>query len=101
MKGFLCAALVLTSLGAFACRAETPPEPARESNQAQTREEPGRIAAEDIAEVLRDSNVVLLDVRRPDEIEELGTLEGYLHIPIEELESRLDELPKDKAILTA
>jgi rhodanese-related sulfurtransferase len=40
-------------------------------------------------------------VREPEEIEELGTIEGYVNIPIGELESRLDELPRDKTILTA
>ena len=36
-----------------------------------------------------------------EEIQELGTIEGYLNIPIDQLESRLDEIPRDKTILTA
>jgi hypothetical protein len=31
----------------------------------------------------------------------MGTREGYINIPLRELEKRLGELPKDKAILTA
>ena len=60
-----------------------------------------RVAVGDLDELLADGEVLLLDVREPKEIEELGTREGYVNIPLLELEQRLDELPKDKAILTA
>jgi rhodanese-related sulfurtransferase len=60
-----------------------------------------RVEADQIAEVLKDANVVLLDVRNPEELEELGTIEGYINIPVDELADRLDELPRDKPILTA
>ena len=40
-------------------------------------------------------------VREPKEIEELGTRKGFVNIPIGELEARVNELPKDKTILTA
>ena len=60
-----------------------------------------RVAADDIDTTLRDDNVILLDVREPWELEEYGTREGYINIPLGELEGRLDELPKDKLILTA
>ena len=60
-----------------------------------------RVQAADIDSVLGDENVVLLDVREPWELEEFGTREGYINIPLGELEDRLDELPKGKTILTA
>ena len=60
-----------------------------------------RVKAEDIDRLLADGRVVFLDVREPKEIEELGTLEGYVNIPLSQLEQRMHELPKDKAILTA
>ena len=60
-----------------------------------------RVQAADLDAVLGDENVVLLDVREPWELEEFGTREGYINIPLGELEDRLDELPKDKTILTA
>jgi rhodanese-related sulfurtransferase len=60
-----------------------------------------RVEADEIAAVLAEENVFLLDVRSPEEIEELGTIEGYVNIPIDQLESRLGELPRDKKILTA
>ena len=60
-----------------------------------------RVKANDIDALFADGNVVLLDVREPWELEEFGTREGYINIPLGELEKRLDELPKDKTILTA
>jgi rhodanese-related sulfurtransferase len=77
-------------LGALGCQRE-----------AAAPTEQKRIEAQDIDRVLAESDALLLDVRDPKEIEELGTIEGYVNIPIEELESRLDELPRDKTILTA
>ncbi len=75
------------------------------ADQAQRRDRPQPEAprAEDdrLAELLASDDYLLLDVRRPDEIERLGTVEGYLNIPIEELADRLEEVPRDRPILTA
>ncbi len=43
----------------------------------------------------------LIDVREPKEIEELGSLKGYVNIPLGQIESRLNEIPKDRYIVTA
>lgn len=43
-------------------------------------------------------NQVLLDVRTSSEVE-AGTIPGAVNIPVDELRSRLDELPKDKELL--
>ncbi len=42
-----------------------------------------------------------LDVREDQEIKDSGSIAGYVHIPIGQLESRLSEIPKDKLIITA
>jgi hypothetical protein len=60
-----------------------------------------RVKPEEIDALLADGKVVLLDVREPWELEENGTRDGYINIPLGQLENRLGELPKDKAILTA
>jgi rhodanese-related sulfurtransferase len=90
MRGYGSALIAMLSLGALGCQRE-----------AAAPTEQKRIEAQDIDRVLAESDALLLDVRDPEEIEELGTIEGYVNIPIEELESRLDELPRDKTILTA
>ncbi len=60
-----------------------------------------RVTGAEAAELLEKGEVFFLDVREPKEIEELGTLDGYVNIPISQLEKRLHELPRDKAIITA
>ena len=42
---------------------------------------------------------VLLDVRNPGELEEVGYFEGAINIPVDQLRHRMDELPKDKEIV--
>ncbi len=59
-----------------------------------------RVEASDIDEML-ESGVLLLDVRTDEELAEHGTIEGFRHIPIDELEARIGELPKGVPILTA
>ena len=60
-----------------------------------------RVKAEDIDAVMADGEVFFLDVREPKELVEFGSYEGYVNIPMSQLESRLGELPKDRPILTA
>ncbi len=55
----------------------------------------------DIESLLRDREVVVLDVREAGELAADGTIPGALHIPIGELEKRLGELPRGRRILTA
>ncbi len=78
-------------------------EPAADQRQRPERPQPNAPRAEGdmLAELLAGGDYLLLDVRRPEELEERGTVEGYLNIPIEELADRLDEVPRDRAILTA
>lgn len=44
-------------------------------------------------------DVYLLDVRRPEELVEHGAIEGYVNIPIDELESHVSEIPKDRKVV--
>ncbi len=65
---------------------------------AQEKPIPGatELSADGLKKLL-DKKVKLffLDVREPKEIEELGTIDGYVNIPISQLEARLSEIPKD------
>lgn len=45
----------------------------------------------------RDGSVVLLDCRTPEEYS-YGHMEGFINIPVDELRSRIDELPKGKPV---
>jgi hypothetical protein len=75
----------------------TPPaqgEPAAKPQAPKT-------SSDDVMALLEKGEVFFLDVREPKELVDLGTLEGYVNIPLGQIEIRLGEIPKDKAIITA
>ncbi len=61
---------------------------------------PGEITVTDFKALLEKpgGEHVIVDVRNPSEYE-AGALPTALNVPLEELESKLDELPKDKTLL--
>lgn len=59
-----------------------------------------KIDADELARLLGRKDVYFLDVREPDEIRRLGSVRGYVNIPLGQLESRLGEIPKDKLVVT-
>jgi rhodanese-related sulfurtransferase len=58
------------------------------------------ISTEQLEKYLKDKKVYFLDVREPDEVKQLGSVPGYVNIPLGQLEGRLKEVPKDKLIVT-
>jgi rhodanese-related sulfurtransferase len=61
-----------------------------------------QLSTEELEKLLeKRENLFFLDVREPDEIKQLGSIEGYVNIPLGQLESRLGEIPKNKLIITA
>ncbi|MBI1897786.1 MAG: hypothetical protein HYS04_14850 [Acidobacteria bacterium] len=69
--------------------------------QSQSSNTTKNLSLEELEQLLaRKDKVVFLDVREPHELEQLGTLEGHINIPLGQLEARLKELPKDKLIIT-
>ncbi|TNI81858.1 FAD-dependent oxidoreductase [Aeromonas sobria] len=53
-----------------------------------------------VAEVqARNPHQLVVDVRNGPELDKLGRIPGALHIPLDELRSRLHELPKEKELL--
>jgi rhodanese-related sulfurtransferase len=51
-------------------------------------------------ETWRPTDEFLLDVRDPDELVDHGQLSGAVNIPLSELRDRLDELPRNRRIIT-
>jgi predicted sulfurtransferase len=98
------AALILTAAAGLAVVAQGPPltsEQQQRISKMPAMAEDKRVQTENIDSVMSKGDVILLDVREPKEIEELGGYEGAINIPLTQLEKRLSELPKDKTILTA
>ena len=81
--------MAIVALGLVAC------------SGSETTAEAPQLEGAELAAALEDEGIFLLDVREPSELEELGTVEGYVNIPIDQLADRLDEIPRDKRILTA
>jgi rhodanese-related sulfurtransferase len=50
--------------------------------------------------LLHPDRVLLLDLRRPDEVSKNGGFPVYLSIQIDDLEKHLSEIPKDRVIIT-
>lgn len=61
-----------------------------------------KVTAEELkAMIAAKKKFFFLDVREPKEIAELGTMKGYVNIPVSQLEKRMAEIPKDALVLTA
>jgi predicted sulfurtransferase len=90
----MAAVLLLPSL-AMAHQNASPGSP------AQTPPKAPKMTSDDVMARLEKGDVFFLDVREPKELAELGTFEGYVNIPLGQIEKRLSEIPKDKPIITA
>lgn len=61
---------------------------------------PGPLEAAEATALLKrgDPDILIVDVRRPDE-HAAGHFAGSINIPVEELDRRVEELPRDKKLL--
>jgi len=93
------AALAAAVLG-WGCGGGEPPAEEDTATEPATPEPAPRVEAADIDAALANG-AVLLDVRTDEELAEHGTIDGFVHIPIDELEARIGELPAGVPVLTA
>jgi rhodanese-related sulfurtransferase len=65
------------------------------------RPHPGEIVGDEFMNVVRSkpADKLILDVRTVQEAS-MGTIEGAVNIPVDDLQGRLAELPKDREIIT-
>ena len=75
----------------MAATSEQPPAEVAEPKELDVADVSARLAA--------GEQIFLLDVRTPEELVQDGVIEGYTQIPIDELEGRLADVPKDKPIV--
>jgi rhodanese-related sulfurtransferase/predicted small lipoprotein YifL len=107
MNKFVWMVVIVTGMALAGCggtttEAEAPPAAAAEENHGTVEVveavemDPAAVQARiDAGEPL-----FLLDVRNPDELVEHGQIKGAVNIPIDQLEARLAEVPKDVPIVT-
>ena len=68
------------------------------ASQSSGGEPFSRITVEQAKELLDGGNAVVVDVRNPDEWV-AGHVTGAIHIQVDEVMNRIDELPQDKELL--
>jgi rhodanese-related sulfurtransferase len=65
-----------------------------------TKRSPERIAIPDLEEKLKGrKKPMIVDVRKPSEIAETGVIPGAVHVPVDDVEARIKEFPKDTEIV--
>jgi len=57
-----------------------------------------RVTLDEVMELYEADDTVVVDVRRPDEYE-AGHVKGAMHIPVDDVLARIEELPTDKRLL--
>jgi len=97
--------MLLLSLAAglalMACSSPEAPEPAAESAALAAVATLQEVDVDQLKQRLdAGENIYLLDVRTPAELAEHGLIAGAVNIPIDELEGRLAEVPKDRPVVT-
>ncbi len=60
----------------------------------------GEVSLEDFKKAAsgEDKDAIIVDARTKEEVAQLGTFKNTIHIPLDEIPARLNELPKDKKI---
>jgi rhodanese-related sulfurtransferase len=85
--------ILLTATVVFGQQAGNASQPPKSQAKVLTR-------AEFDALIAKPNQVLLIDVRRPDEVKDVGGFPVYLSIQIGELEKSLPWIPKDRTIIT-
>jgi rhodanese-related sulfurtransferase len=58
------------------------------------------LSADELKDMLEKKvKLFFLDVREPKELEEFGTIDGHVNIPMSQLEARINEIPRDVLIV--
>ncbi|MDB6062228.1 MAG: sulfurtransferase [Verrucomicrobiaceae bacterium] len=105
MKGFVkfngvAAALALV-LASSAVIAQTAPAKTGAPAAQEWKWKTEKLSKSKIDALLaKPEKLVILDVRRPDELTKIGGFPAYLSIQVADLENNLAFIPKDRAILT-
>ncbi|SNT12283.1 Rhodanese-related sulfurtransferase [Granulicella rosea] len=89
--------IAMLSTAAFAQEAAKPAAGANARKPARTKT---LTNAEFDAYLAHPEKVLLVDVRRPDEVSTIGGFPVYLSIQIKDLKQHLNEIPRDRGIIT-
>jgi rhodanese-related sulfurtransferase len=93
MKVFKTAATIVLALTASAALAQQAPKPWTYKTKQLARAEVDALLA-------KPEQLLVLDVRRPDELTAKGSFPVYLNVQVKEVEQNLAYIPKDRLIVT-
>ena len=95
-------AILITFLAALAALAQQNKGAAPQSGASQTPASKAKVLSRAELDNLLSTpeKVLLIDVRRPDEIQSIGGFPVYLSIQLADLESHLAAIPRDRIIVT-
>ncbi len=97
MKKLLVLGAVMFAASAFA--AEPAAQPA--ANAAAPKSQAHELTRAEFEALLQHpEKLLIIDVRRPDELTKIGGFPVYLSVQIKDLENRLKWIPKDRTIVT-
>jgi rhodanese-related sulfurtransferase len=89
---------LLSAVAMFAQDGSAPKQATAKQKQAPVKVK--KLTRAELDQLLANQNTLLLDVRRPDEVSTIGGFPVYLSIQVTELEKHLNEIPKDRLIVT-
>ena len=91
---------VLVALGAVSATVSYAAD-APAAAPAQPKSQAHELSRAEFEKLLTDpKHLLILDVRRPDELTKIGGFPAYFSVQIKDLENRLDWIPKDRTIVT-
>jgi rhodanese-related sulfurtransferase len=96
MRPLNLSVILIAAIAVAACSAT--PAVAPTAPAAQTQNLPADIDVATAASLRGRSDVVMLDVRTPEEYAE-GHIPGVVPIPLDQVANRLAEIPKDKTVI--
>jgi hypothetical protein len=99
MKKIILAALLSTTVWAQQTPATKPTQHAAQHAPPESKAKK-LTRAEFDALLTHPDQLLLIDVRRPDEISAIGGFPVYLNIQITDLKNHFAEIPKDRVIVT-
>lgn len=94
MKKLILMMLMVAAALAFG-QSDSPKGAKKQASQAKVL---NRAEIDDL--LSKPDQVLIIDVRRPDEVKDIGGFPVYLSIQINDLEKRLAYIPKDRTIIT-
>jgi rhodanese-related sulfurtransferase len=92
--------LAFTSVAAIAADAAAPVKPAAAEQHPYTAKSPKLNRAQLDVLLAKPNEIILIDLRQPDEVSKIGGFPAYLSIQSKELENSLAFIPKDRSIIT-